>query len=921
MSFFRSGKSLDPERLVLVEETYHAVSNLPGPEREAVLEQRCAGDPELRLEVVSLLAMEDTAGPLETPVLELAAALLDNPSSPPLVPGAKAGPYEILERIGGGGMGEVFRARDTRLGRTVALKVVHAHFSDHSLREARAIAALNHPRICTLYDIGENYLVLELLDGETLAQRLARGPLPPAEALRCGAQIADALWCAHSKGIVHGDLKPGNLMCTKSGIKVLDFGVARFEAAGETSVPTPGRPALGTPAYLAPEQIQGGAVDHRSDIFALGLILFEMAAGARPFAGETREALARSVLNTDAQVGRLSPPAFAHIVERCLEKDPEDRWQSARDLQLELDYAARALPVVSAAPSKLRWWWLAFACMVVLLVLAAFQFSRGAPELSVLPLTSYPGSETGPSFSPDGSRVAFSWDGPREENRDIYVRQIGPGNPIRLTSDPADDVSPRWSPDGNWIAFLRQEPNRSVGVYIIPALGGMERRLGASAARGRHRYCLDWSKDGQWLVFSTADSESSGAGLALLAIETGAIRRLTSPDSPNLDTAARFSPGGDAIAFLRTGEGLMVLALSPDLSARGLPRRIHADVTGPVQSVSWSADGRDLILAAGYGSDSSLWRVPVSGSSRAARLTFGEAAVESDVAAAGGRLVFSRLDGESHIWSLEFDHSGRVTSAAVKSFESSRSELSPAFSPEGSRVAFGSNRSGSDEIWVCRSDSSDCSQLTSFKGTHPGSPAWSPDGQWILFDVSRADGWEVDVIRASGGKPRRLAAGMLPKWSRDGQRIYYQCGAQFQICQMPFPSGEPVKLGEGFMPRESPDGKWLYYLAKPTESHGAFEVRRKSLTDADAADEVLPVITGFDYTVSPDGVWFVPPAPPREGNLLSFYDLASRTVRAVYQTPKPVKAGLSLSPDGGRLLFTQLERPPNLDLMLVEKFR
>lgn len=910
----------DAERMRQIEEVYHDARERTGPERALFLVETCRDDQELMEEVTSLLALEDSGGPLDKPVLELAAPFLDEPLESELKPGAMAGPYEILERIGSGGMGEVFKARDTRLDRLVALKSVHTRFSGDSAVEARAIAALNHPNICTLFDIGPNYLVLELLEGETLAARLKRAPLSFEEVAAYGSQIADALWCAHSKGITHGDLKPNNLILTKTGIKVLDFGLARFAPGNGEDAEHLALPAFGTPGYLSPEQLGGKRGDARTDLYSLGLVLFEMSTGQRPFRGETRAELSEAILKQEPPVERLAPAAFAHIVARCLAKEPEDRWQTARDVKLELDYVATAQPAVKAAGRGWRRGWLAAACLAAVAIVTSVVYFRNAgPDVSITPLTSFTGSERGPSFSPDGNQLAFSWDGPREDNRDIYIKQVGPGDPVRLTTDPAEDLSPRCSPDGKWIAFLRKEPSRTASVYVIPALGGPERKLEGTAVAGFMRSGLDWSPDGQWLVISTLMPGGQSTGLTMISVETGEARRLTSPTAPQSDSEARFAPDGSALSFLREGEGLMILPLSPGWAPREQPRRLMVDVPGPIRSIAWSADSRDLIISAGFEERSYLWRVSTGQDPTARRLPFGESATDAEVARRGERLAFSRYDRELNIWSLSLDGAGQVTGTPEKVFDSTKSELSPDFSPDGSKVAFGSGRSGNDEIWSCLSNGTSCAQLTSLNGPHAGSPVWSPDGNWIAFDASYPKSWEINVIRASGGKPRRIAAGAMPRWSRDGKWIYYVCSLSGWTCRVPSSGGEPVQIAAGAFARESADGQWLYY-AVHAPGGGPFELRRKPLGADQGREERLPVTLGRDMVITAHGVWYVAQGAEQE-SVVSFYEFASRSNRAVYQSVRPINSGLAVSPDGRRLLFTQVDRSPNLDLMLAEHFR
>ena len=315
---------MTPERWQLVKEVLDGALHVGGEERAAFLGRACQTDPSLRIEVDALLASSP----------EVVDEFLK--SAPPqrmqLAKGSRLGPYEIDCLVGFGGMGEVYRARDTRLGRVVAIKVYLEPLRARFEREARAISALNHPNICTLYDIGPDYLVMELVEGRSLADRLKQGPLPVNQVLQYGAQIADALTTAHAQGIIHRDLKPGNVMETPKGIKLLDFGLAKYVTTtllgdAEKTLTVQGA-VLGTPAYMAPEQLEGHDCDARTDIFALGLVLFEMATGSRAFGGSSQAQLISQIMHGEPAFEKVAPAAFRRLVERCLAKDPAKRWQT-----------------------------------------------------------------------------------------------------------------------------------------------------------------------------------------------------------------------------------------------------------------------------------------------------------------------------------------------------------------------------------------------------------------------------------------------------------------------------------------------------------------------------------------------------------------------------------------------------------------
>ncbi len=362
----------------------------------------------------------------------------------------RIGPYTIDALLGEGGMGQVFRAHDPRLGRTVAIKVSREEFTSRFQREARAIAALNHPHVCTLYDIGPGYLAMEFIEGETLADRLARGRLGVERALLFGAQIAGALAAAHARGIVHRDLKPGNIMLGKSGVKVLDFGLAA--STGGTSLQDATRTmagtAVGTPAYMAPEQLQGGPADARADVYALGLLLHEMATGVRP----------------PATCGVALPARFAEVVQRCLNVDPDERWQSARDLQTQLEWMLRDMKdpdVPRTRDSRIAWRWvLGAAATLAVLAAAALLFRRASPIEQPVTFSSIlppEGSriERIAVLSPDGRSLVFTASAGNDPPQ-LWIRSLDAPEPVPLYAIPGGGgTGGTWSPQGQ-IMFLRR---------------------------------------------------------------------------------------------------------------------------------------------------------------------------------------------------------------------------------------------------------------------------------------------------------------------------------------------------------------------------------------------------------------------------------------------------------------------------------
>ena len=447
--------------------------------------------------------------------------------------------YRIESKLGEGGMGVVYKALDPQLDRTVAIKVlpqgrlVDRERRQRFIHEAKAASALNHPGIVTVHDAGEaagvDYIVMEYVSGRTLDRALPAKGLGVSSALRYGAQIADALSKAHEAGIIHRDLKPSNVMLTDDDrIKVLDFGLAKLFApavvAADAKTESPLTEAglvVGTPGYMSPEQADGRKVDARSDIFSFGSLLYEMVTGRRPFTGESSLSTLAKILNDEptppSQIAPSVAPDVERAILRCLRKDPARRYQTMADLKVALDDLAEEATSGRLAqvptPRVVRPWRWAWVAVIPVVLGAAFfawqsrQRPDTAPALRAIPLTSLPGVVRYPSFSPDGNHVAFTWNGPKQDNPDVYVQQIGAGSPLRLTNEPGNDFSPSWSPDGRSIAFLRRQSDpRRIELRLVPPLGGSQRTLAELRPHGAfiRAVTLAWCPDSTCIIVSDA---------------------------------------------------------------------------------------------------------------------------------------------------------------------------------------------------------------------------------------------------------------------------------------------------------------------------------------------------------------------------------------------------------------------------------
>jgi len=911
---------MEQDRWRQVDQIFHDLIDQTPEQRASFLDRLCADDPSLKKEVEQLIeAYQRSGGFLDSPAAAYGSligrslgsygttaalstvgtssasnamkdeveALLEHHErqtdilersvgsvSVTLPPGTVLGPYEIIEVAGTGGMGQVYRARDGRLKRDVAIKTLPIEFASDSARrsrferEATVLASLNHPNIGAIHDVVEAgagpYLILEFVEGRTLAERLHDGPLPIDEVLHLCSQIAVALEAAHDQGIVHRDLKPANLKVTPGGkLKVLDFGLAKTFSRdlaepdlGPSSTPADTRLEYsvipGTPAYMSPEQTRGHDMDQRTDIWSFGCVMYELLTGRRPFQGETVPQIIVSIQETEPDWTLLlneSESAVQTLLLTCLQKDANQRFQHARELRKaieEIEAKCKSASAVGPSEKKQRFWakW-ALVSAITLVAGGAgifgFNAVRGRPEFSVeetRQLTFAPELEVDPSLSPDGKMLAyarlskFAWDTPG--GSDIYVQQVSGSEPVNLTKNlPGFHRWPRWSPDGTLIAFVStvaaapaSRPDQPTFVIrIVPYLGGAPRQIVDSAMLGHA-----WSPDGKKLAYIR------GNEIWVAALDGSPPHKIAAAFEPS---APSWSPDSKWIVFVSGNPeftfSLLMGNTAPSAIAivpadGGTPWRVTDKLATSVSPV-WAPDSKSLFFVSNRdrGGAREVFQLKLSDSGQAVgqplRLTSGLNAFAIDLSRDGRALAYSTFLSKTNLWSLPIPESGPVSAAGAKSVTTGSQEIeSASVSRDGKWIAFDSYRGGQQDIFRMLRTGGDPERLT----TNPAddsTPSWSPDGKFIAFHSHRNGNRDIYVISADGSSEQQVtrdpAEERFADWSPDGQRLVFWSDKNgrnelFIVSKENGRWGEPRQLttdGSAIWPRWSPDGRFIAYIA------------------------------------------------------------------------------------------------------------
>lgn len=950
-------------------------------EREAFLAEACRGDDDLRHEVESLLAAHKLAdnGFMQSPAIELAAKHYQSNQKQSLC-GRKLGPYQVISALGAGGMGEVYLAHDERLDRRLALKLLPQEYTREEARlgrferEARAASALNHPNIVTIYEIGEieetHFIAMEYVDGQTLREKVEPGRLTIKESVEIAIQIAAALAAAHEAGIVHRDIKPENIMVRRDGyVKVLDFGLVKLtehrrsdedaKGSGIYLQRTSPGVVLGTVSYMSPEQALGQEVDARSDIFSLGVVLYELLSGARPFKGATDASILDAIVHHQQRpmngAGVSLPSGCEEIVSRALEKNRERRYTSVSELrtdlkrvQRELDAAptdeieparrtgeasAKSMPWKTGRPLSAVWIALAVAAIMILLTIGWMTMRRATRESSpwldayASQVTDFPGEERDLSLGADGKTIYYS----RTINgqRDIFRQRLGGSNAQNLTAvSKADDYLPVASPDGDWIVYRSE--GQGGGLFLMGATGESSRRLSDFG------FNPSWSPDGRRIVCGTEyvlepNRRGSESKLWIIEVSTGSKQQLAIPGDA---AQPHWSPHGKRVAYYGgANKSRRDIWTAP--VAGGAPVQVTDDQASDWNPV-WSPDGRYLYFVSARKGAPGLWRVPINeetgqvlGSAEAVTGPSIEV-MQFDLSRDGKKLAYLTRTQMANLQAIDFDPLKKIAfNQPVWLTRGTRPSGSPDVSPDGKMIVYHTLGSAEEDIFLVPADgSSGPANLTSGPAIDR-LPRWSPDGTQIAYYSNDSGYSQIWVINRDGGQRRRITNSDRPLanpfWSPDGQRMGYSIigGATFLIEAIkPWQEQTPFELPRVNAEHDwfiggswSPDGKRIAGIAAGFRSS---EVRTHP-------GVLLYSIESRKYErISDVGSR---PAWLNDNRHLIFLDHGkiflidsqSRKTREIFSHPQFLLSSAAIAPDNRRIYYTATAHEADIHLLSLEK--
>lgn len=865
--------------LARVEEIYHQALQIPFEKREMFLRDSCGDDDSLRSEVESLLSFDEQAQHfIESPPIDVAANLINEQNKEKLI-GQSFSHYQVLEKLGAGGMGEVYLAEDTKLNRKVALKLLPLQFSQDKERrkrfekEARAVSALNHPNIITIYGIERtedfNFIATELVEGKTLRELLIEKPFNPKEAIEIGIQIADALGSAHSLGIIHRDIKPANIMIRQDGIvKVLDFGLAKLSKHGgdsadfETREHTAPNGVMGTINYMSPEQALGETVDFRTDIFSLGVVLYEMLTGLKPFDGVSDAAIYNATINQNppslSELNSEIPIALDKIIFHTIEKKRENRYQTISELKRDLQELkenphSELFAKKFAVKRKSNFTKVAISIFAIILLssIAYFLFLNRPTNQNVesknftyTQLTTQNGEELFPNLSPDGKSFLYS---SRESgNWDIYLKQIDSSAQISLTKDSSvDDKQAVFSPDGSQIAF-RSERNGG-GIFVMDSKGENVRQITDVG------FYPNWSPDGKEIVYAIDDFDEPGSRTIVpsqlwkVKVETGEKYLITERDV----VQPSWSPNKKRIAFwgLDAGGKRDVWTISAD---GGEPKAVTNDAAIDWNPV-WSNDGKYLYFVSNKSGSMNLWRVGIDENSGEILGNPEPITIPSnysqlfDFSNDGKSFAYVQTVNYINIFKIDFDpNTETVGKTPVEITKGSKITTNPEISPDNQFITFDAIGDKQEDIFIAKADGSEMRQLTNdiYKDR---TPRWSPDGKRLAFFTDETGKYEGYVMNADGTNRKLVTQfpadswAQLPLWSPDGKSLIFNARNSYPMIFDPDKEGKDQT--PQYLPNEGNPKRW--FMAFSWSPDG-----KKLIGYGRDTDKTEPYLMTFDFTTN-----------------------------------------------------------------------
>jgi serine/threonine protein kinase len=932
---------MDPHLWKQVDELFEQAMEQPPETRKSFVAAASKGNAIIYEEVLSLLDAQAKAIEfMEGSAMSAAAgALAQELTTVATLVGKELGTYRIEKLLGAGGMGEVYLARDTKLDRMIALKVLPWHFLADAdriarfQREARALSSLNHPNLITIYEVGEanglHFIAMEFVQGDTLSS--LRKTLSLKALLAIVGEVAEALAAAHQSGVVHRDIKPDNVMVRPDGyVKVLDFGLVKLmevSSEGLDAANTQLGVAMGTLSYMSPEQAAGEPIDHRTDIWSLGVVLYELVTGQRPFTGESRQATINAILSIDpappSTINPNVPAELDQVLTKALEKDRELRYQTASDFRADIRRVLRAIdssPSSSSGQTRVRlarpfhgWpvWSTAAVGSLVLVLIGAWYYTRSRKvagpnwtAASRLQLTTQPGEEAYPVFAPDGQNFVYASN--ENGNFDLFAQRVGGKNSHPLTPNtPSDETQPAFSPNGERIAF--RSTRQPAGIYVMERTGENVKLVTDACNHP------SWSPDGKQIVCSTFGRDipttrnNYPSALWIVDVESGNKRMLCENDAMQ----PSWSPNGYRVAFWfhPPSAGRSDIATIP--SGGGEIEVITTDASTNWNPV-WSRDGRFLYFASDRSGSMSFWRVAIDEKTGKVQGEPEAVATPStfnrhlNFSSDGRRLIYVQTDQRANIQAIKFDpKSERTVGDPFWVTRGDRLISRPEFSDDGTRFVMRVLRRTQDDIAVVNSDGTNWRDLTNDK-YFDRYPRWSPDGKKIVFTSDRSGRYEIWIVDADGTNLRQLtfdSAGdtTFPLWSRDGTQILFHSNFANKIIrvdeewskqtpqQLPAPEGV-IR----FVPWDwSPDGKKLIgNMSRPPLEIAwfSFETNRyESLAPFEASPMWLPDSTRFVFFTE---------------NKAYLSDIKTKRVREIFTSKDGRLRSIDISRDGTLLYFT-----------------